>query len=271
MDPEERKDQDVNSSQSEDQETLPLSISESVSLLTTLTDNRKALVLILREEAKQLNEMAKNVRISEISGSTAGIVGGAMIVAGVLGAPFTFGGSLALTGTGYVLSAAGGLTSAVAAITEYVINKNTREKINKLLKKDEESMGQLNDTLAIVYNSVKFAKGGSILTAKGVKALLKLFPEAAGNAAANAANLAARIPRVARFGGRILRVIRVGSSALTFLALPLDVYNLVSNSKYLHEGTQTELAKRYTEIADQIESTEKDLNNLKIKLSNCVQ
>ena len=75
-----------------------------------------------------------NVNKATVAGATAGIVGGGMMIAGLIAAPFTFGVSLGLTATGAVVGAAGGMTSAGAKVVDHMQSSSNNETVRKLLK-----------------------------------------------------------------------------------------------------------------------------------------
>ncbi|XP_050409308.1 uncharacterized protein LOC126824168 [Patella vulgata] len=249
--------------ESKDFERISASITEALPMLTEVIDNRKALVRILRDEAEKLNKLEKGVQKSEITGSAVGVIGGVMILAGVLGAPFTFGGSLSLTSAGGALGAAGGITGAGAAIAKSIITRNKRKEINKLLETDERLMGKLNEKLKLVHASAKLVFSGTKLVARLAKSVVKTLR--VGDVAADAAKVGAK--GLSKFS----KTIKNGGAVLTAIAIPFEIYNIVSNSVDIHKGKQNELAKEFKRIANEIEGTEKHLNEMKSNLSNSVQ
>lgn len=72
-----------------------------------------------------------------IAGSSTSLVGGALIIGGILGAPFTFGASLGFTITGAVLAGAGGATTAGAKVFDYVQANKGNNKVKKLIEEVE--------------------------------------------------------------------------------------------------------------------------------------
>ncbi|KAK6192413.1 hypothetical protein SNE40_003882 [Patella caerulea] len=246
-----------------DFERISVAITQALPILTEVIDNRRALVRILREEADKLNKMEKDVQISEITGSTAGVTGGVMMLAGILGAPFTFGGSLSLTAAGAALGTAGAVTGAGAAIAKSVITKNKREEINKLLENDEKLMEKLEEKLRLVYESAKLAISGTKLVAGVAKSVVGLLR--VGDAVVDGAKVGAKGL------GKFAKTIKVGGAVLTAIAIPFDIYTIVSNSVDIHNGTQNELAKEFKRLANEIEETQKHLNEMKSNLSNSVQ
>ena len=75
--------------------------------------------------------MAKDTGKAEAAGGGLGIGGGAMVIGGLLLAPFTFGSSLALTAAGAVTGVAGGITS----LTGSLVNQSWEKGEAKTFKK----------------------------------------------------------------------------------------------------------------------------------------
>ena len=71
----------------------------------------------------ELEGIRHNVNIASIVGSSVGIIGSSLALAGVITAPFTFGASLGLGIAGGVIGGLGGITSAGSKVTEVVMNK----------------------------------------------------------------------------------------------------------------------------------------------------
>ena len=72
-----------------------------------------------------------------IAGSSTSLLGGALIVGGILGAPFTFGASLGFTITGAVLAGAGGATTAGAKVFDYIQANKGNTRVKKLIEEVE--------------------------------------------------------------------------------------------------------------------------------------
>ena len=72
-----------------------------------------------------------------IAGSSTSLLGGALIVGGILGAPFTYGASLGLTITGAVLTGAGGVTTAGAKVYDHVQANQGNTKVKELIEEVE--------------------------------------------------------------------------------------------------------------------------------------
>ena len=63
-----------------------------------------------------------------LDGSSTGILGSALMVGGILGAPVTFGATLGCTAAGAVLTGAGGVTAAGSKVYDRVQTKKEMSK-----------------------------------------------------------------------------------------------------------------------------------------------
>lgn len=126
----------------------------SLQLQDTLLECEKSLVRV-QTKLKKLEERLPQV-ISEaelvkscidqkhnsstkatIAGSSTSLLGGALIIGGIIGAPFTFGASLGFTVTGAVLAGAGSATTAGAKVFDYVQANKGNAKVKKLIEEVE--------------------------------------------------------------------------------------------------------------------------------------
>lgn len=84
-----------------------------------------------------IDQKHKTSTKATIAGSSTSLLGGALIVGGIVGAPFTFGASLGFTVTGAVLAAAGGATTAGAKVFDYVQANKGNTRVKKLIEEVE--------------------------------------------------------------------------------------------------------------------------------------
>ena len=84
-----------------------------------------------------IDQKHKTSTKATIAGSSTSLLGGALIVGGILGAPFTFGASLGFTVTGAVLAGAGGVTTAGAKVFDYVQANKGNTRVKKLIEEVE--------------------------------------------------------------------------------------------------------------------------------------
>lgn len=86
--------------------------------------------ITLNALAEDISDFHHKAKIAGITGGTTTAVGGVTAIAGLALAPFTLGVSLVVTAVGVGVAAAGGITSASAAISDNVNNMHDRKKVN---------------------------------------------------------------------------------------------------------------------------------------------
>ena len=82
---------------------------------------------------KKVDNRLKYGNVATIGGCATYIAGGAMIVGGIVAAPFTLGASVGLTATGTVVAAGGGITTTGAKSINFVSGKLDLKRINKMV------------------------------------------------------------------------------------------------------------------------------------------
>ena len=85
-------------------------------------------VSTVRTCASHLDEVAKDCGIATTVGGSAGVVGGALVIGGIIAAPFTGGLSLGLTLGGAGLGVAGGVTNITASLVNHGWEKSDTER-----------------------------------------------------------------------------------------------------------------------------------------------
>ena len=104
-----------------------------------ILEERLPQVIIEAELVKDcIDQKHKTSTKATIAGSSTSLLGGALIVGGLLGAPFTFGASLGFTVTGAVLVGAGGATTAGAKVFDYMQANKGNTKVKKLVEEVEQ-------------------------------------------------------------------------------------------------------------------------------------
>ena len=86
---------------------------------------------------EEIDRHHSNVNKATVAGSTAGIVGGGLMIGGLIAAPFTFGASLGLTVVGAGIGAAGGMTTAGAKLYDYKQSSDNNKAVRSLLSSVE--------------------------------------------------------------------------------------------------------------------------------------
>ncbi|XP_008433421.1 uncharacterized protein LOC103480310 isoform X3 [Poecilia reticulata] len=120
-------------------------------------------IISLHALADDINEFHHKAKIAGISGGTTTAVGTVAAITGLALAPVTFGASLIVTAVGVGVATAGGITSASAAISDNVNNKNERKKIEGLLQEYEERMLEISNILHFVNKGLYKLRGHPFL------------------------------------------------------------------------------------------------------------
>lgn len=97
----------------------------------------------LNEIAQKLDKRHFDVNISKLVGSSVGIVGGTVAVAGAIAAPFTAGISLILGAVGGGVAALGGFITGGADVTEIVLKWHGLKKAQHALDEDQKQCDKL--------------------------------------------------------------------------------------------------------------------------------
>ncbi|MEQ2257429.1 hypothetical protein ILYODFUR_034782, partial [Ilyodon furcidens] len=114
-------------------ENLYKAIKMYMRLISEHGGDLKSLINELNCISENLDKVSKNTKIAGITGGASTAAGGVAAAAGVILAPFTGGASLALTVVGAGVAAAGGVTSASAAIANKANLNQDKKKIDKTL------------------------------------------------------------------------------------------------------------------------------------------
>uniref|UniRef100_A0A3B3Z9T1 Uncharacterized protein n=1 Tax=Periophthalmus magnuspinnatus TaxID=409849 RepID=A0A3B3Z9T1_9GOBI len=102
----------------------------------------------LEETAVQLDRMNMGARISSVTGSSVGAVGGILSIIGLALIPVTAGASLALTLTGVGLGVTSGVNSAVTTATEVGVNHTQQKRASETFQKFMEDVSNVQDCVA---------------------------------------------------------------------------------------------------------------------------
>lgn len=186
-----------------------------------------ALEILCTDIIDELEGRRRNVNISNIVGSSIGMFGSALALAGGIAAPFTAGVSLGLTVTGAVIGSLSSATVVGANITETVLNKDANEKFERYFMNLSENCRIMERSLVDLeyeMEKIKLEDTDEIDTAT------------LQTAAAGALSIIGGVPIV------IARIILRGASLVDTLFPPLsaildfgvlgyNIFNLVKGSK----------------------------------------
>ena len=105
-------------------------------------------IIALHAINDDISNFHQKAMIANITGGTTAAVGGVAAITGLVLAPLTFGVSLIITAVGVGVVAAGGITSASAAISDNVNNMHDRKKVS--WKKERDSFRYFSSFVVIL-------------------------------------------------------------------------------------------------------------------------
>ncbi|KAF3846166.1 hypothetical protein F7725_003244 [Dissostichus mawsoni] len=229
----------------------------------------------LEEHAVQLDRMNKGAKISSVTGSSVGAVGGVLSIVGLALIPVTAGVSLALTMTGLSMGITSGVNSAVTTATEIGVNHTYQKKAREVFESFMEDVQCLQDCLEEVTKSetihidVVFGVGKVLAKAGVIGKGIDSFADAAsalkllkseelalsvgkvavqeGKALRNVPRVAADIPDIGRAAVKgplaLSKSARAGFIGLNALFLGMDIFFICKDSISLAKGSETEVSQ----------------------------
>uniref|UniRef100_A0A8W8JJA3 Apolipoprotein L3 n=1 Tax=Magallana gigas TaxID=29159 RepID=A0A8W8JJA3_MAGGI len=196
-----------------------------------------ALEILCSEIIDELEGRRRNVNISTIVGSSVGIAGSALAIAGVIAAPFTAGVSLGLTVGGAVIGTLSGVTVVGSTVSEVVLNKDANAKFKRYYMNFCEQTRVLEDSLKKLQKIIQVIQERTLYTngPNGIDAT-------ALQVAAGTLSMIRGIPIV------VARII-LSSASLADIVLPpltavLDVGFLVYSVHNLVKGSKTNVTEK---------------------------
>ncbi|TNN42532.1 Apolipoprotein L3 [Liparis tanakae] len=103
----------------------------------------------VEQSAVTLDRMNKGAKISSVVGSSVGVTGGLLSIAGLALIPFTAGVSLGLMIGGTSLGITSGVTSVATTITEIVVNRISLSEANESFQSFMEAVQSIQDCLEV--------------------------------------------------------------------------------------------------------------------------
>ena len=191
--------------------------------------------------AESLDSIAVGTGATKIAGGGLGVIGGALTIAGIATAPFTFGTSIILAGFGVGVGVAGAVASAGATVTKIVMDKKKQEesrkafeKIIEKLQKFEELAKNYNTTLMKAQNYLNAETNGN--TAEKREFIGKVALNVAKATQAGTVKIATGAVKV---GGRVLatsgsKVAVIFGAAGAALGIGFGIWDIVSGAKDIH-------------------------------------
>ncbi|XP_063048682.1 apolipoprotein L3-like [Engraulis encrasicolus] len=185
---------------------------------TFLNENLQDVKKKIRELTQitdELEGMHRSTTIGSLAGGVMGAAGGITTLAGLFLAPFTFGGSLIVSGIGIGVAATGGITGAASNITKATQSNTLQNKIKDILDYCETVLKPVLESLNKVHSTVD-----SLQTVVG-----------AGRVLSGIGQIARLSVQAAKAAGVVGRTIPILSS----LTLVLDVFTIASDAREIHQ------------------------------------
>ena len=132
--------------------------------LQYMEENLPGVLDDLKVIQQKVDKRHKRSNIATIGGCATSIAGGAMVVGGIIAAPFTFGTSIGLTATGTAVALGGGATTTIAKTADFVLGVLDSKKSNKMVigfydhyksaKDAYETVNQICQELSVMFPSI---------------------------------------------------------------------------------------------------------------------
>ncbi|KAG9461341.1 hypothetical protein GDO78_017205, partial [Eleutherodactylus coqui] len=215
----------------------------------------------LLEIAEDLDTFHNGATLASVAGSSIGIAGGIVTLAGLALAPFTLGASLFFSGIGVTAAVAGVVTDASASIADIVNMKIKCSKAEDIVKKVDGKLKTFETASKKLHLLVKaleaMEKTGEIADA------LRF-----GGKVAFAGIEVGRILQLSKLsaGSQLAaRGIQVASAILGVFAalfIVIDAVFFVKRVKELHNGTKTEAATEIRKYVGELKNIYQDLTEI---------
>lgn len=155
-----------------------ISYIEMMKELQYMEENLPGVLDDLKAIQQKVDKRHKHSNIATIGGCTTSIAGGAMVVGGIIAAPFTLGASIGLTATGTAVALAGGATTTFAKTADFFLGVSDSKKSNKMVaefydhykaaKDAYETVNQICQELSVMFPSIDRANTGRVNAAIGM-------------------------------------------------------------------------------------------------------
>ncbi|XP_035986813.1 uncharacterized protein LOC105923857 [Fundulus heteroclitus] len=235
----------------------------------------------LEECAVKLDSMNKGAKISSVTGSSVGAVGGVLSIAGLALIPVTAGVSLGLTIAGATMGGTSAVNSLVTTLTEVGVNHTQQKKANeafqsfmeefqKIQECLSEVMKQSSDTLKPKKINVVVGVGKAVNNVPAIVKGADAIVDAASALKAAGAGKASDVPEIGQAAVKgplaLTKGARAGFIVLNAFFIGMDIFFITKDSMSLAKGNETKVSKflraRVSLLRSQVESWEKIRNSL---------
>lgn len=207
---------------------------------------REETIARLGQLADMVDKVERDVRTCQLTGSCAGVVGGALAIAGIIAIPITAGTSLALTIAGAVVGTVGALVVISSTLAGHHITEKHYRQAQACIQNDNEKTRELDRMIETVESN---ATDISKLQVKcGVECPVEPSAYLGGvsGGARTAMDVGISTGLVAKSSGYILdlaKVVSYAGLALNTALILVDVVSIVYHCVHLVRGDQSEITK----------------------------
>ncbi|XP_026208581.1 uncharacterized protein si:cabz01007807.1 isoform X2 [Anabas testudineus] len=214
-------------------------------------------IITLNTMADDISDFHHKARIAGITGGTTTAVGGVTAIAGLALAPFTFGASLVVTAVGVGVAAAGGITSASAAISDNVNNMHDRKRVETVLQEYEDHLLAIGKILHFVNQGLYKLRGHPFLRS-GTQHYSEDW------------EIRRAVQMISLVDSPVMRATEVTDTALSSvqgLFKGTDKY-FIKDSGELKKGCKKEMVALIKEVANVLNAAVVDLNSIREELQD---
>lgn len=245
-------------------EVYQKSLDDLISIYTDWLKNRRNTIKKLKEIVKDMDSDEFRNNVANIVAGGVGVTTGAVMIGALLSAPFTGGASLVVAGVAAGVGAAGGVANLVGDkyAENYAVNKC--KEADHLIKADVKKSGNLEKAEAKLTEVIVILQNESEKSGTDILKLMKDFKvKDKGMKVFKIARKTVKFARqghgvVSAFGrasGKVLS--KATGKFFAIVGIGLDIWQIVSSSQDIGNGSKSELGKGITK---HILDLEKSLN-----------
>lgn len=241
---------------------------------------RAATVAELKKIKEDIFNVCQNARRSKMAGAITSLVGGGLAAIGFGLIPVTFGGSVALSVLGAGVGVAGGAVSIASTVTDKVMSKGKLKQAQAVIDIDKQLTEQVNELFARLQKILEFIqrKEPGTTRERAIALLLQGHQLVrVGAVAVRGAQITRTVIQGSVFAlkvaGPAARGIAVVGGVAAVLTIPLDLYELISNSLKLYKRSDTEATKWFDKQLESLEAQQQEIEqmNEELKREKCLE
>ena len=206
-------------------------------------EEREKTIRMFQEIAQKLEEHRKNVNISRITGSVAGVGGVSIAALGAVLIPFTFGASIPLMITGGAIAGVGSVTACGASIVDRVLSDSGLKEAQEQIEHDNRKLTALRKI--------------QVQTTEQNKKISEKCPDLKDEDIAKVTEVLSSI--MVEVKSAELAAIDDGYVVLRSLTATINFVEIVRSGRDVHNGIKSEATKELRRKADELEENKKEI------------